>query len=269
MSNDFQLLGDAAVNFNRFVQVIMLPFVEPILQRAHLQEGKSVLDIGCGTGFFTRAAREKVGLTGSTVGLDPNGPMLEVAAALSTDAELPIDWCEASVDDMEFGDSKFDAVISTQTIMFFPNLEQGIRKICSVMAPGGRMAASFWAGPLERSPYMAAHNYRLEEIIPGMLELSRHAFRLDEEEVATMFRNSGLQEVTAETIELPVALPPIKEFLPLHIAGLPFATDFAALEKSVQETLYAEVNKDLAAYIQSDGSLLVPFTLHLVSGRKT
>ena len=91
MSNDFQLVGDAAVNFNRFVQVIMSPFVEPILQRAHLQEGKSVLDIGCGTGFFTRAAREKVGITGATVGLDPNGPMLEVAAALSTDAELPID----------------------------------------------------------------------------------------------------------------------------------------------------------------------------------
>ena len=191
--------------------------------------------------------------------------MLEVAATLSTDAELPIEWREASVDYMEFGDSKFDAVISTQTIMFFPNLEQRIRKICSVMAPSGRMAASFWAGPLERSPYMAAHNYRLEEILPGLLELSHHVFRLDGEEVATMFRNFGLHDVKAETLALPVALPPIDKFLPIHIAGLPVASDFAALEQSVRESLYAEVSDDLASYIQADGNLLVPFTLHLVS----
>jgi len=266
MATDFQLVGDSAANFDRFVQVLMASFLDPILQRANLEEGNSVLDIGCGTGFFTRAARKQVGPTGTTTGLDPNGSMLGVARALSADADLPIEWCEASVDDMPFGDSKFDAVISTQTIMFFPDLERGIEEICGVVAPNGRVSVSFFAGPMERSPYMAAYTKRLEVVLPGSSDLTRHAMRLDGEDVAGMFRSSGLHGVIVETLELLTSLPPIDQFLPVHIAGLPFASDFAALDHSVQESLYADVSNDLAAFIQPEGNLLVPLALHLVSG---
>jgi len=58
---------NAAENFDRFVRILMASFVDPILQRANLEEGKSVLDIGSGTGFFTREARKRVGSSGTTV----------------------------------------------------------------------------------------------------------------------------------------------------------------------------------------------------------
>ena len=74
-------------------------------------------------------------VTGTTTGLDPDRTMLEVARALSANDDLPIEWCEAFVDDMPFDDLRFDAVISTQTIMFFPDLDKGIKEICGVMAP--------------------------------------------------------------------------------------------------------------------------------------
>jgi len=83
MSNAHQLVGNAAENFDRFVRILMASFVDPILRRANLEEGKSVLDIGSGTGFFTREARKQVGPTGTTIGLDPDKNMLEVARSLS------------------------------------------------------------------------------------------------------------------------------------------------------------------------------------------
>ena len=267
MSNDHRLVGNAAENFDRFVRIFMGSFVGPILQRANLEEGKSVLDIGCGTGFFTREARKQVGPTGTTTGLDPDRTMLEVARALSANDDLPIEWCEAFVGDMPFDDLKFDAVISTQTIMFFPDLDKGIKEICGVMAPKGRVTVSFFASA-ERSPYMAAIKNRVGKILPRASDLYQHATRLGAEEVAAIFRKSGLQEIRAETLELETSLPPINEFLPLHIAAQPIASEFAALDQSVQETLYADVSNDLAAFVQPDRNLLVPLTLRLVSGSK-
>ncbi|HIG39322.1 MAG: class I SAM-dependent methyltransferase [bacterium] len=267
MAIDYRLAANGAENFDRWVRIMMAPFVDPILQRVNLEEGKSVLDIGCGTGFFTRAARKEVGRTGKVIGLDPNGGMLEVAAALSAGDELSIEWCEASVEDMPLDNLKFDAVISTQTIMFFPDLEKGIRKICAVMASKGRVSVSFFAGPMDRSPYMAAYTNRLEEILPGTTDLVRHAYRLDGEEVATIFRNSGLKAVKAEILEFPVSLPPVINFLPLHIAYLPVAPDFAALDKSIQESFYTSVASDLAGFVQPQRNLLVPLALHVVSGQ--
>jgi len=166
---------------------------------------------------------------------------------------------------MPFVDLKFDAVISTQTIMFFTDLDKGIKEICRVMAPNGRVAVSFFASP-ERSPYMAAMSNRVGRILPRASELYLRANRLDGEEVAVIFRNYGLEEVTAETLELEISLPPIDEFLPLHIAAQPIASEFAALDQSIQETLFIDVNNDLAAYMQADGSLRVPLALYLVSG---
>ncbi len=136
------------------------------------------------------------------------------------------------------------------------------------MAPNGHVSVSFFAGPMERSPYFAAMNTRLGEILPETLEFTRHAFRLDGKEVATMFRSSGLQNVLAETLEIATSLPPVDEFLPMHVAALPFASDFAALDQGIRESFYTDVRNDLAAFVQPAGNLLAPLALHLVSGQK-
>ena len=113
---------------------------------------------------------------------------------------------------------------------------------------------------------MSACARRLEEILPGSLDLTHHAFRLDGDEVATMFHFSGLDAIEAETIKLGVLLPPMEKFLPVHIAGLPLAEDFARLDQSVRENFYSAVTDDLAAFVQSDGNVFAPLALHVVSG---
>lgn len=266
MSNEsgFQLAGTGPESYERYIGVYMAPFVDAVIQRAKLARGDAVLDVACGTGFVARAASSLVGSTGRVAGLDINPGMLEVARAASASANPSIEWHQASAEEMPFEDATFDAVLCSQGIMFLPDLRNGVNELCRVAAPGGRVVASFWAS-LERNIFIAASIRRMEKALPEG-SVSKQAFRLDRDETAAMFRDSGLQGIVAETVEEMVSLPPIADFLPGHAASLPYAGEFEALDPAVRQRLYDEITNDLAAYIQGDGTLLVPFVVHMVSG---
>ena len=270
-SNDsgFQLAGSAPENYERYVKVFLAPFVEAIMQRAKLEPGNAVLDLACGTGFVARAASGLVGSTGRVAGLDINGSMLEVARVASTNSNPPIEWHEASAEEMPFEDAKLNALLCSQGIMFFPELRKAVNEMHRVTATGGRIVASFWAGPMERSPYMEATRLRLEKALPeGSVGINDQGWRLDWEEIAAIFRDSGFEAIITETIEEMVSLPPVAEFLPGHVASLPCANEFEALEPAVRQLLYNDVTNDLAAYIQGDGTVLVPFVVYVVAGTR-
>jgi len=59
------------------------PWAGPLLEAAELAAGDRVLDIACGTGVVARTARERLGDTGSVVGVDINPAMLAVARKLA------------------------------------------------------------------------------------------------------------------------------------------------------------------------------------------
>jgi ubiquinone/menaquinone biosynthesis C-methylase UbiE len=271
MSNEsrFQVFGAAPENYDKYVSMFMSPFVDALVERAHLQEGDAVLDVACGTGFVARRAASSVRAGGRVVGLDLNSGMLELAQKVSVGVEPTIEWCEASAEDIPLDDADFDAVLCSLGIMFFPDLAKGITEMCRVLAPYGKLVSCFWAGPLEKSPYIAAHVNKLVNYIPEILELLDQAFRLDREEVANLYRASGLSSVTAETIEILITLPPIADYLPGHMAALPIADQFNALESDRLDQLYEDITTELAQYVQTDGTINVPFVLHMVSGTKS
>jgi len=268
MSNDsgFQLAGSAPESYERYVNVFMAPFVDAVIHRAKLATGDSVLDVACGPGFVARAASSLVGSTGRVTGLDINAGMLEVARMACANSNPPIEWHEASAEEMPFEGAVFNAVLCQQGIMFFPDVRKGVKEMCRVTAPGGRFVASFWAG-LERSPYMEASMLGMEKVFPaGSMDSLLQAFRLDLDEVAAIIRDSGFREVIAETVEELVSLPPVADYLPGHVASLPCSSEFEALDTAVRQLLYDDITNELAAYVQADGTVLAPFAVHVVAG---
>ena len=271
MSTDsgFQLAGSASESYDRYVNVFMAPIVDAVIQRANLANGDAVLDEACGTGFVARVASSLVGSTGRVAGLDINAGMLEVARAASASSSPPIEWHQASAEEMPFEDEWFNAVLCSQGIMFFPDLRKGAKEMCRVTVPGGRVVASFWAG-LENNPYMAASRQGMENVFPeGSWLPGGPGFRLDREETATIFQDSGFQGIVAETVKNMVSLPPIADYLPGHMASLPCADDFEALDPAVRQFLYDDITNELAPYIQRDGTVLVPFVVHIVAGTRS
>ncbi|MES2368706.1 MAG: class I SAM-dependent methyltransferase [Pseudomonadota bacterium] len=90
------------------------------------QAGDSLLDVGCGTGWFTRrAAADHLVATG----LDPNPDWLDYAHAHSSPA---LNWVEGDARDLPFADASFDHVLSIAALCFIDDERQAVAEIVRV-----------------------------------------------------------------------------------------------------------------------------------------
>jgi len=113
-----------------------------LLQQLGFQLGQSVLDLGCGTGFWTLPLAEIVGVVGKVWALDVSPEMLEALVERKPPtqvqpllSELPrIDLPEASV----------DSIWGAFVIHEVEPLEDLIVEMQRVLRPGGYLAILDW-----------------------------------------------------------------------------------------------------------------------------
>lgn len=264
----FQLSENAAEYYEQFSGPIMDPFIDEMISWAAPTAGGRLLDVACGTGRLARCAFAAMHYNGRADGLDVNEQMLEVARAegLKTGAEFT--WHAASAEDMPFANNSFDFVLCSQGIMFFPDLRQGLDEMVRVATPGGRIVCSFWAGPISRSPYMDATFRVLEGMGIGGATIFEQAWRVESESVAAMLGDAGCIDLRAEEVVRDIHLPSMKEYLPLHVAGLPFASEFQALPQHARTKFFEQVGVAMESFTNDDESVTVPFAVSLVSAVK-
>ena len=89
--------------------------------------GESLLDVGCGTGYFTRRFACTTGLR--VVGLDPNTSWLEFARASSTGSER---YCLGAAESLPFADRSFDLGVSVTALCFVDDARRAVREILRV-----------------------------------------------------------------------------------------------------------------------------------------
>ena len=100
--------------------------------QAVVREGDRVLDVCCGTGDLSIAAREA---GGEVTGLDFSEPMLARARAKDPD----IDWVAGDALMLPFPDGSFDAVTVGFGVRNLEDLERGLAELRRVLKPGGRL----------------------------------------------------------------------------------------------------------------------------------
>src|SRR5918996_529929 len=88
-------------------------FRERLISLAELQSGKSVLDIGCGTGTLAIAATRHVGPTGTVHGIDASPQMIARATRKAAKAGAPAVFQVAAAEELPFPETTFDVVLST------------------------------------------------------------------------------------------------------------------------------------------------------------
>ena len=104
-----------------------------------VNEGDSVLDIGCGAGVDAIMARKMVGPTGKVVGVDLVHDMIEQAKTNLKETDIEdIVLIEHSVENLDFPDESFDAVISNGVFNLIPDKKGTILKAFRLLKPGGR-----------------------------------------------------------------------------------------------------------------------------------
>jgi len=114
--------------------------------------GERVIDVGCGCGQTTLALAQRLGPTGSVLGVDVSAPMLAVARARSGET-AGVRFLQADAQTHVFEPGGADAVFSRFGVMFFADPIAAFANLRAAVSPGGRLAFVCWR-PMELNLFM-------------------------------------------------------------------------------------------------------------------
>jgi ubiquinone/menaquinone biosynthesis C-methylase UbiE len=144
---------------------------EETVRLARVEPGDSVLEVGCGTGTLTLAAKRQAGPSGQVVGIDVIPGMIAASQQKAARAQEEVTFQLGSIDDIPFPASRFDVVICS--FMIFHMAEQtrrkGIAEVYRVLKPQGRWLVLDLALPTQ-----PVQRFVAQRLFGGMLQHDLH-----------------------------------------------------------------------------------------------
>lgn len=115
------------------------------LQRAAIQPGEHVVDIGCGCGQTSLDLAERVGPKGFVLGVDISQPMLNRARERQKELGVTnLEFLQADAQTHQFDREQFDVMFSRFGVMFFEDPAAAFRNVCTALRPTGRLTFVCW-----------------------------------------------------------------------------------------------------------------------------
>ncbi|WKN60409.1 class I SAM-dependent methyltransferase (plasmid) [Rhodococcus opacus] len=135
----------SAVGFGGFRRRVF----DGLVALAGAQPGDEVLDIGCGTGYFSRRAARAVLPGGRVVGIDPSPPVIDYARRV---APPHCTFRLAGAEALPLHDASIDLVISNLAVHHIPPelRATALREAFRVLRPGGRLFIADFRPPRSR-----------------------------------------------------------------------------------------------------------------------
>lgn len=99
--------------------------------------GKDVVDLGCGTGYFSAWLKKRGARR--VVGVDPTPAQLETARRCSELTGIEIELVEAFAEDVPLPDASFDLVLSEYGASIWAEPEKWISEAARLLRPGGEL----------------------------------------------------------------------------------------------------------------------------------
>ncbi|HEY6073266.1 MAG TPA: class I SAM-dependent methyltransferase [Anaerolineales bacterium] len=160
-----------------------------LIERAGIQPGQRVLDLGCGTGTLTlmikQAAPEAL-----VTGLDGDEEVLEIAATKARQAGMQINWDHALAYDLPYPGKSFDIVVSSLVTHHLASREKQLafKEIHRVLRRGGAFHILDFGRPF--SPIT-----RLQAALMQNLEEARDNFK---GQIVPMLAEAGFSTASEE-----------------------------------------------------------------------
>jgi len=109
-------------------------------ERADLQPGETVLDLGSGAGLDAIIASWAVGPEGKVLGVDLNPSMCLKAQAHAATTGTTMECHEGRMEDIPLADASVDVVISNGVINLSFRKRRVVEEMYRVLRPGGRIS---------------------------------------------------------------------------------------------------------------------------------
>jgi len=158
-----------------------------ISEAAGLARGSRALELGCGTGIFTR----HFAATGAQIiAIDVSPELLDIAVSREYPGDIlfRIDDAES----MSFDDASFDAVIGS-SVLHHLDIDQSIAEILRVLKPGGALA---FAEPNMMNPQIVLE--RSTPMVRRWLGVSPEETAFFRWSLAAKLRDAGFVDVSVE-----------------------------------------------------------------------
>lgn len=123
-------------------------FKEKVLELVELENGESLLDIGCGTGSLLITAKLKYSKS-RIVGIDPDQTVLDIARKKISKSNIEVELIKAYGEELPFKPSTFDAVVSVLVFHHVPTeiKKQIIKEVYRVLKPKARFLLADFSKP--------------------------------------------------------------------------------------------------------------------------
>lgn len=112
------------------------PLTERFFDRAGIEPGMRVLDLGTGAGDVAALAADKVGPSGYVLAVDRDAGALTGARAALADRPQ-VDFAQADILTLHGIDAEFDAVVGRAILMHAPDPAAALRAAAQRLRPGG------------------------------------------------------------------------------------------------------------------------------------
>jgi SAM-dependent methyltransferase len=158
------------------------------IRLARIKPGDNVLEIGCGTGSLTLAAKEQVGSAGEVAGIDIAPEMVAAARKKAARNGAGISFQEGSIAKIPFPDHHFDVVMCSFMIFHMPEdvRRKGFPEIYRVLNPGGQLFILDGALSEKQLQHRTDQMHDVRDLAPVLLENSFTEIEMEKTQLGFM-----------------------------------------------------------------------------------
>ncbi|MCJ7577130.1 MAG: methyltransferase domain-containing protein, partial [candidate division Zixibacteria bacterium] len=140
-----------AVSWDRQNNQDIASKIEELVQRFDLQEGKTVLDVGCGTGVLLPHLLKKVKEKGSVFALDFSWNM--ILKAKKNKAKKGIHFINGSLEALPLKDQTIDYLTCLDTFAHVTDQKKALYEMGRALKKGGKLFIAHTLGKKELAEY--------------------------------------------------------------------------------------------------------------------
>ncbi len=142
--SDYTMMSEDYSNLNGYVADADLGLGCGLpTEYAHIKEGDTVLDLGCGAGNDCFVARSFTGESGKVIGVDMTEKMIGKARQNTLKMGYAnVEFRLGEIEDLPLGSNRVDVVVSNCVLNLVPSKENAFRETYRVLKPGGHFSIS-------------------------------------------------------------------------------------------------------------------------------
>jgi ubiquinone/menaquinone biosynthesis C-methylase UbiE len=232
--------------------------VRNFVEELQIQDGETILDVGCGSGVHDRYLAKVTGGKNPITAIDQSAYLLKEAKGIARSQGLEhlIDFREGDAEALPFPDNSFDVVVSI-TVMEEVNADKMVAELVRVTKPGGRVGVIIRAVDLPfliNVPVSVSIKQKVEA--PGVMGDGVSEGGCGDASLYLRLKRAGLSHLSM--------FPQMS----LATTGGPYIQQWLNLAFNVLNSSEQEELREAVAQSQSEGTFFITNHVHCAIGTK-